>query len=387
MRGRIYSDQKCSLCGSAFQHDDRRRGLFCFNHPDQEATRSFKVRFGRDITKRFKTYLEAERFLDGLRYEVDKGTFDVRDYQANNPLGFSNLAKQWLLVKEKEVRPGSFKNLRNYINRASEFWDNRNIKLIQYADLEDFFHSLPLSDKSKSNAKSCLHSFWCWLLKRQVLKKDQFPDFPEISFELGWRKTIDKETQIAVIDEIKRISWVVNPKIWIGIKWLATYISIRPLELINIQEKNIDRKSGFLFIPHPKEKRPKIVPLIDEDIELLSLIPAGFPDLYFFRHAAGISGCRPGDQFGKRYLYKWWVKACENLGVEGVDLYGGTRHSSVIALTEFATPEQIKAGTMHTTNKAFERYYRIGKSELKGLYNLTNAAGQTDQRLTNQSSK
>lgn len=35
-------------------------------------------------------------------------------------------------------------------------------------------------------------------------------------------------------------------------------------------------------------------------------------------------------------------------------------HSSAIALREHFSPEQIKQGTMHQTNKAFERYFRIG---------------------------
>jgi hypothetical protein len=50
------------------------------------------------------------------------------------------------------------------------------------------------------------------------------------------------------------------------------------------------------------------------------------------------------------------VKACSNLGIEGVDLYGGTRHSSVRALRRYRTPEEIKEAAMSATNKAFERY-------------------------------
>jgi len=53
------------------------------------------------------------------------------------------------------------------------------------------------------------------------------------------------------------------------------------------------------------------------------------------------------------------------LGIENVDLYGGTRHSTAIALTEFATPEQIKRATMYSTNVAFERYYKVEKPEIK----------------------
>ena len=62
---------------------------------------------------------------------------------------------------------------------------------------------------------------------------------------------------------------------------------------------------------------------------------------------------------------------CKNLGIDGVDLYGGTRHITVIALRKFATPEQIKRATMHSTNKAFERYFRIESDEVRDVYRLT----------------
>ena len=41
----------------------------------------FVVRFGRDISKWFKHKNQAERYLTGLRYETDRGTFDIRDHQ------------------------------------------------------------------------------------------------------------------------------------------------------------------------------------------------------------------------------------------------------------------------------------------------------------------
>lgn len=371
MRGQILSDQKCSLCGSTFQPHPRKRGLYCRNHPEIKATGRFRVYFGRDLKKRFESFEHAERFLDGLRYEVDKGTYDLRDYQSGNPLSFTVLSTQWLELKTKQVRPGSLKNLRNYISKSQSFFADRNIKSIQYADLEDFLYSLPLSDKSKSNARSCLHSFWTWLLKRRIIQRSQFPDFPEVSFELGWRKTIDKETQQAILDEVKRISFQINPKVWLGIKWLCTYISIRPVELLNLKEGAIDIKSGLFFIPHPKEKQPKLVPIIETDIQILSNFPRGLPALHFFRHAAGVSGCKAGQPFGNKYLYKWWVRACENLGIEGVDLYGGTRHSSALGLLDHATPEQIRRATMHSTNKAFERYFKVTKEEVVSVYNAT----------------
>ncbi|BBO89920.1 tyrosine-type recombinase/integrase [Desulfosarcina ovata] len=366
MRGRIYSDQKCPICGGQFIHDDRRRGLFCDQHPNQQATGRFRVQFGRNTRKRFNSYQEAERFLDGLRWEVDQGTFDPRDYRINNPLGFETLALKWLEVKKKEVKQKSYNNLRNYMTKAIAAWGQMNVKTIGYGEIEDFLHSQEVSDKTKSNMKSGLHNFFLWVKRRE---KIPMPDFPETPFELGFRKIIDKETQSVIINEIYRLTYHINPKIWLGIKWLATYISIRPGELLNLKEKDIDLKLKYFIIPHPKEKRPKLVPMIDEDMDILKAMPRGLPEIQFFRHAKGISGVRAGQKFGDKYLYKWWKKACRNLGIEGLDLYGGTRHSSTTSLREKFTPEEIRsAGTLHTTNKAFDRYLQINSSDSKRIY-------------------
>ena len=58
-----------------------------------------------------------------------------------------------------------------------------------------------------------------------------------------------------------------------------------------------------------------------------------------------------------------------NLGVEGVDLYGGTRHSTVTALRNYFSPERIrKDGTLHRTNKAFDGYFHSNTEDTKEIY-------------------
>lgn len=377
MLGGIYSDQRCSICSSKFK-DDGRRGLFCPNHPHQRASH-FVVRF-KNITRRFRSYESAQRVLTGLRYKIDENTFDSRDYLKEKPLGFANLSEKWLHTKE-HLAHKSLNNLRNYMGKAQRTWGNANIKAIGYAEIEDLLLSLSLSDKTKSNIKSCLHDFWQWLRKRQVITLAQMPDFPLTPFELGWRKVLDINTQQQVIDEVRHISYSINPKIWIGIRWLSTYISMRPGEMLSLKEGMIDIKMGVLIIPHPKEKEPKLIELLDVDIEILADIPRGIPALPFFRHPKGIKGAVPGEKFGDRYLYKWWKKACSNLGVEGVDLYGGTRHSTVIALRSVMTPEEIKRGTMHRTNKAFDRYLQAKSMGTKVVYKQADALRYADNEL------
>ena len=69
-------------------------------------------------------------------------------------------------------------------------------------------------------------------------------------------------------------------------------------------------------------------------------------------------------------------RACRNLGIEGVDLYGGTRHSSVRGLREKYSPEEIKIATMHSSNKAFERYFQVDPEDLRQIYEDTGPGKQ-----------
>jgi len=325
---------------------------------------------GEWVTRRFKDYDQATRFLTGLRFKIQEGSFDARDYQADNPLGFGNLARQWLALKMTQIKRHSWDSLNNTMQKAMALWEHKNIKEVQYAELEDFLtvHLAGLSIKSRSNASSVLHSFFDWLRRRRVLHVSQIPDWPEIgTVEMAYRRTVTREVQTAILDELHRIA---PPRVWLAAKFLSTYFSIRPGELIRVKEREIvlDGSDGYFLIPSPKDKRPKAVPILEEDVELLAGLPRSFPELPFFRHFKGIGGAKPGSPFGPRYIYKWWKAACANLGIEDVDLYGGTKHSTVVHLGQFFTPEQLKAASMHSTNKAFERYYRMQPEQIKSVY-------------------
>ncbi len=263
MIGGIYSRERCPKCNRSFK-DDGKTGLYCPKHRDEKAS-SFFIKF-KGVYKTFTYYDSARRFLEGIRYKEDEGTFDRRDYQAGNPLGFKTLSDKWLLLKSDEVQRGvitkrHFQNLQNYIKTAQEFFDDITIKKIQYGELEDFKSSLNVGAKTASNYMSCLHDFftWVWRREKKSFRQYEFPEFPECKFTLGFRNVIDKETQDAILNEVWNISHNVNPKIYLAIRWLATYISIRPKELLSLQEGHIDTGNGYFLFPHPKEKRYKAV--------------------------------------------------------------------------------------------------------------------------------
>jgi integrase len=196
----------------------------------------------------------------------------------------------------------------------------------------------------------------------------RMPKFPVVKYELGWRKIVDKPTQHLILEEIKRISYHINPKVYVGCLWLSTYPSIRPIELLHIAEGDFNFDPPQVNIRYNKEAKPKVVPMLQEDIEAVRSFPKALPHLPFFRHVAGIKGVKAGEPFGEKYLYKWWIKACKNLGIEGVDLYGGTKHSTVTAMSNELGYGRAKQATMHTTNKAFERYLIADPESIRNAY-------------------
>ena len=341
----------------------------------------YQVRFGRNICLYAANVKEAERILTGLRFKEDEGSFDPRDYQRGNPLGFDTLARKWLKFKGRtNIKPTSLSPLTNYMTQAIEDWGNINIKSISEGDIEDFLWKRDdISSKTRSNMRSCINQFWKWVVRRE---KIPMPEIPHIPFELGWRNIIDIETQQQIIAKVWDISHELNPKIWLGIRFLATYISIRPGELICVKESEIDTKIGAIIIPHPKEKRPKIAYLMDDDLELIKSLPRGMPHLYFFRHPKGVSGVEPGTKFGVHYLWKYWKKACAELDIVDVDLYGGTRHSTATALGDVCSPEEVKDATGHSS-KAFERYFQATASRAKKVTTKVKGLSDTYQHLIN----
>jgi hypothetical protein len=67
-----------------------------------------------------------------------------------------------------------------------------NVKDVRYGNFEDFIKSLPQADKTKHNIFLTLRSFFAWLKLRQEI--NELPEFPTLSFDLGYRRTVDLET-------------------------------------------------------------------------------------------------------------------------------------------------------------------------------------------------
>ncbi len=359
MKGNIITREKCFICKKTLKHDDRRHGLFCLDHPQVAAVKNFTVRFGREIQKQFRSYELAAQFLNGIRFKTSEGSFDVRDYQPDKPFSFLNLSEKYLKRKSSLK---SFKEVKRHIKVAQDYFQDRNVKEILGAEIDDYIFSIPgISEKTRANYLSRLSDFWKWMLQRQVITLVQMPIFPKIDYELGYRKITDIETQEAIIQKVFDMTFDLNPKIWLGVDLLATYVNLRPGDLLKLKERDVDLVHGELVFHYPTKKKNKLkkTRLLDHHIDIIKEIKSKYPALpetLFFRHHGGVKSVGPGQPFGPKYLRVNWNNACVKLGVEGLDMYGGTRHTTTTEIARRAGTANARKASAHETNTAFDRY-------------------------------
>jgi integrase len=274
---------------------------------------------------------DAERHLTYIRVRTDQGHYDIRDWQQESPLSMSHLVEKYLEKKQQEsIGPKQLRHIEYVLTLAINKWGDPNIKMIAEGEVDDFLFDpdLKVGNKTRHNYKSALSDFWTWVVRREKRKSGiNMIEFPDIKFELGWRKITDVATRQRIVEEVKCISYTKNPRIWLGIKLLTLYPKIRPGELINIQEGHINLEENWLVFPHPKEGKPKFVLLLPKHAAVIRehWEVRAMPHMYFFRHLNGGSGIEEDGQFGPKYLKKFWARACKNIGIEGITLYPGTK--------------------------------------------------------------
>lgn len=316
------------------------------------------VRYGRDVQRWFRGEQEAERFLTRLRYDDDHGQFDPLDWKARSPYAFGYLAEQYLEEKLAQGlrAPGKVKL---HINRAADYFGESNVKNIKRRDIKAWLGSLEVKDKTKANYVSTLANFFKWCVDEEIIGAHQVPTIPKVEYELAYRRIISLEVQSQIVDWIAENE---DEKVWLAIDMLRTYVALRPGDFRNVREVDVSLQQAALIIWRPTKSKQgrKVVPLIEEHIRAAADFKQRYPahpDMPFFRHhKPNRGGVRPDDPWGHEVMYRAWKRACKSLGVEGVDLYGGTRHSSTTALALELGGDEVKKVTQHGSSKAFARY-------------------------------
>jgi integrase len=372
--GGIYSDQKCLACGSSLQ-DDGQVSVRCPDHPYSLAT-TFKVKI-RGTTARFKAYFKAKDYLYAARKALDDGTW----YSPGKAKTLGHVQDKFLdwkldLVKMGRLNTSSVNSYRNRLSRIINVLGvSEDASSIGYRHIHGFLYKSGFSPKSIYDSYTVFKEMIEWSFDMgDITAKPKWPTFDfSLEHDMKRRKTVDKGTQARILNDIHFREWDIRPRLYLGIRFLATYISLRPSELLSVKEKDFERDLGLLYITsHKTSRRPKVLRLLPQDVSLFRELPRGMPDMPLFRHDVPCQGIKAGTGFGQAAFYRAWKRSCENLGITGVDLYGGTRHSSAIALYKDAgvSPEEIKKATGHKTSLAFTRYFKLDIDDVLEIHAL-----------------
>ena len=316
------------------------------------------------VYRRFKDRDRAERFLNGLRFKTDEGSLDVRDYKDSQPLGLSNLIGEYLKFSKDPAW---------HFNHTIRYFGNVNIKSIGFRELDAFRRHLLkiLSSKSVHNIFMTLQIFWRYQVKAD--KYIEMPYFPATPFKMNTRKILSQEIRNTVLDELLRISLHRDPKIWAAISLLSLNPNVRPVELLRAKEQDLDLEAKELIIRMDDTKtgiKDQVVVLLSEHCEILKSDAIGATFIFRHRVRKGIPAKLIGQRWSIGLLEDWWNKACENLGIKGVSLYPGTKHTTANALRHMSyTPEQIRGFLGHRTGTAFKRYYYDDPDEQVDMVN------------------
>ena len=330
----------------------------------------------------------VEKVLPGgdgaIRHEVEGASMTAGN-DAGQRLGFETLARQWLQVKRGDVSPHTLRSYSVWMHQAARVWGHRNVTEIGAAEIERFLHSRPFGPKTRSSIGDCLRLFWTWLREIRAIPQAQMDAFPADTSDLGGARPLPTTTQEAILEELHRLTWATNPKLWLAARWLCNYPAIHPEELIRIQERDIDLENGRVMILKPSQGRPRAVSLVKEDLELVrelrEVYPAP-PDVLFFRHTDGLEAGHP---FGPDTIDRSWEGACSALGVEGVALRAGPPPPSLHPAAETFCPDPPERTPTHTANKALERYSRVGTGDAHTVHSRSDRGPRRSAKRGEQS--
>lgn len=356
LRGGIYSLQKCH-CGNNFR-DNMIDGCVCPDHPDQRATK-MRARFGTIFGPTVSSYQEAQGYLWEYRNKATDGSLNPASYRKDSPIGFARLCERYFeVLEDRGVRGSTLRRYRAHYANLENFLGNTPVTEISYGVLEDIKVDTNLKPKTTYDMFGFLKSFMRWCVDRGYLTK--LCKFPQCKKKMGMRKILDKVSQAEVVRTAYRL-FSHEPMVGLGIELLATYPKIRPGELRQVRLQDLDLVSGWLTVPRPKEQDdPKRVKLIDKHVDALREVTNG-------NHKQYLLSFKAGRRFGRDYLKNAWEKTCDALGIEGVSLYPGTKHTTATDLAKRFPNKMVKEAA-GITSRAMERYIQIDEVDVVSLY-------------------
>lgn len=312
----------------------------------------------------------AERLLAHIRYELDHGLFDPKNYVKRELKGLQwpNYLDAW--VERQAARREAGEISREYLrmirsltkNHIREMFGNRSIRDLTKGIIDDAFTGLPkhLSTKTKYNIQGIVSKVLKDAFDREDIAK--VPKMTKIKVEEPETTFSEEEEQEKILAEVK------HPVVRAFFRFCMKH-GCRPGEGRALRLSKIDFKAGLVTIcaamdqnyyrPFTKTKRVRVIPLKAECAAEIQALSRAFDNDFVF--------VINGKPLRKEYVNDTWRRARAAAGLT-ITCYEGTRHSLISQLlNEGHPPALIREIVGHTNPKTLDRYKHIKAESLRPL--------------------
>ena len=320
----------------------------------------------------------ARRILEAIRAKVAEGQ-PLEEVLAGYmpPDSRPNLVptwlERWLEVKRAEAAAGErsptyFRELERYARPRGyfSFFQGTSIYELSYGVLEDWslwMAGRGLSPKSRRNALGAFRSFLGWLKRRRELR--EIPEMPHVKVDEYLPRVLSIEDQDRVLAEI--------PEAERGIFLALAHLGIRPGEARALDVA--DYRDGWLMVDKAvkgpganapirgtKTGKGKRLPVSDE---LREWIEEHVDPVGRLQGTLLFVNPRTGGRYTHYALRDTWRRATAAVGIEGVKLYEGTKHTMATDAIRRGVPERaLQTFLGHSDVRSTRRYARISEHAL-----------------------
>lgn len=330
----------------------------------------------RELADAVLSYIEAQvargRALEDVVSEVAPDAAAVSSIDA--------LMKRWLesFRRKVETERRQPRTLAGYERLAGDgegahlaYWRGKVLGDIDVQSLEDWEYLLAtkakLSAKTRKNVLAAFHSFLSWVCDQRPTYS--IPKFP-------WPET-DEHQPMILSPELQAKVLAAIPEDERGIFLFMAETLVRPSEArvlrvrdwitdsnqVRVARAAKDQKTGSGSVVRGlKSRNAKVVPILSFDMYcwLQVRVPAerrlGDPDGPLFVNPDG----RNGLWWSHWALDYAWKQACARVGVQGVKMYEGLKHSTATALKALGADDRLLAQLAgHRDPRSVEKYAKL----------------------------
>ncbi len=369
-RVKVRTKEKCPKCRRSFKETSL--GLLCpkcYTTPrryfvdlswEGRRIRLYSDKRGNPLS----SWEQANQLRQQIAYEIENRVFDPSRYVLRDQKEFllRNYIERFIEYSERKgLKPSALKDRKRILRtHVLSFLENgcqiSDIRDIRKRHIEDFVDHLRKSGKSPKtiyNILAELKALLNWAHRREDIER--VPQFPEIKLPERVPQGLDLEVQLEIL---KRIPAEHRPIF----QFMMTY-GCRPGEAralmwdcVRFREREIIIKRTFShrkLVELPKEGKWKVLPMHSGIEELLRELYRRKKSLFVFSHSRS-------DHYGEALLSQLWRKACDELGLEGISLYEGVRHSFAYQLLkEGRSYEEVGAYMGHSDVRTTRKYARL----------------------------